>query len=130
MQYYLFLGNTVFFKKPQNYKLNISAEELVGNNSRSLPYIFVADDPLKIDIIKSFRQVDLNTYEKKIYNYRVLRARRIVENAFGILASWFWKFHTDINIDLKIIESVIIVSCALHNYLTETNQVSYLQSPI
>lgn len=76
-------------------------------------------------MIKPFRQTDLNTYEKNIYNYRISRARRIVENAFGILAFRFQIFHTDINIDLKIIESIVMTSCALQNYLTEINQTNY-----
>lgn len=121
------LRNTVFFEKPKHNKLNIPAEELVRNSSRNLPYVFVADDafPLRTVMIKPFRPADLNTYEKKIYNYRVSRARRIVENAFGILAFRFRIFHIDINIDLKNIESVVMASCALHNYLTETNQATY-----
>jgi len=121
------LRNTVFFDKLEHNKLNIPADEIVRNSNKSLPYVFVADDafPLRTDMIKPFRQADLNTYEKKIYNYRVSRARRIVENAFGILASRFRIFHTDINIDLNNIESVVMASCALHNYLTETNQASY-----
>lgn len=100
------LRNTVFFNKLQHNKLNIPAEELVRNSNKSLPYVFVADDafPLRTDMIKPFRQADLNTYEKKIYNNRVSRARRIVENVFSILTSRFRIFHTDINIDLKNIE--------------------------
>ncbi|CAK1591625.1 unnamed protein product [Parnassius mnemosyne] len=121
------LRNTVFFEKLQDSKLNIPAAELVNNSNRSLPYVFVADDafPLRTDMIKPFRQADLNTYEKKIYNYRVSRARRIVENAFGILASRFRIFHTEINIEPKNIDSVVLACCALHNYLTETNQANY-----
>jgi len=121
------LRNTVFFDKLEHNKLNIPAYEIVKNSNKSLPYVFVADDafPLRTDMIKPFRQANLNTYEKKIYNYRVSRARRIVENAVGILTSRFRIFHTDINIDLKNFESVVMASCALHNYLTETNQASY-----
>ncbi|CAK1592419.1 unnamed protein product [Parnassius mnemosyne] len=121
------LRYTVFFEKHQDSKLNIPAAELVKNGNRSLPYVFVVDDafPLRTDMIKPFRQADLNTYEKKKYNYRVSRARRIVENAFGILASRFRILHTEINIEPKNIDSVKMACCALHNYLTETNQASY-----
>lgn len=113
------LRNTKFFQMLQNNELNIPAEELVTNSSRHLPYVFVADDafPLRSDIMKPFRQADLTSSEKKIYNYRVSRARRIVENAFGILATRFRIFHTNINLNPKKIESIVMASCELHNYL-------------
>ena len=52
------------------------------------PYVFVGDDAfaLKSYIMKPYPQKDL-TNEKRIYNYRHSRARRISENLFGILAN-------------------------------------------
>ena len=82
------LQNTKFFEKLQNKHLRIPTEENVRNTTRSLPYVFVADDafPLRVDMLKPFRQADLICQNRKVYNYRVSRARRIVENAFGIMA--------------------------------------------
>lgn len=56
-----------------------------------MPYVFVVDDafPLRMDMIKPFRPADLISQDRKIYNYRVSRARRIVENAFGF---WLYVF--------------------------------------
>nr|CAI5835826.1 unnamed protein product [Callosobruchus analis] len=86
-----------------------------------------ADDAfaLRIDTMKPFRQADLNSKERKIYNYRVSRARRIVENAFGILASRFRIYKTQINIEPKSIEAVVMASCALHNFLMSLSSNSY-----
>lgn len=70
--------------------------------------------------MKPFSQRDVadNTL-KRIYNYRISRARRVVENAFGILAARFITFKTAINLSPPNIESVVMASCALHNYLIE-----------
>lgn len=113
------LQNTKFFEKLQNNLLNIPGESKIRNCSRSLPYVFVADDafPLRVDMMKPFRQADLTFQDRKIYNYRVSRARRIVENAFGILASRFRIFHTPINLEPNKIESVVMATCVLHNFL-------------
>lgn len=55
--------------------------------SNETPY-FVVADALKTYILKPYAQTGL-TKEKRIYNYRLSRARRIVENAFGILSNRF-----------------------------------------
>lgn len=63
-----------------------------------------------------------------IHNYRTLRARRIVENAFGILGARFRICRTQINMSPKNIESVVRATCVLHNYLMTTSLSSYAPS--
>lgn len=84
----------------------------------SLPYVFVADEAfsLRPDMLKPFSQRELN-YERRIFNYRLSRARRIIENVFGILAARFRIFHTAINLKLETTEMVTLCCCILHNFL-------------
>jgi hypothetical protein len=121
------LQNTVFFDKLQNNLLNIPRESEVRNGLRKLPYVFVADDayPLTTDMLKPYRQSDLDCKEKTIYNYRTSRARRIVENVSGILTARFRIFHTAINLELEHIDSVVKAICALHNFLVSTSSHGY-----
>ena len=113
------LQNTTFFERLENSALHIPSSESVTGSSRNLPYVFVADDafPLRTDMIKPFRQADLISKDRKVLNYRVSRARRTVENAFGILASRFRIFYTHINLEPENIDKVVKASCALHNFL-------------
>lgn len=110
-----------FLKKLQSKKLNIPNAENVTGSSTNLPYVFVADDafPLRTDMLKPFRQADLDSRDKEIFNYRLSRARRIVENAFGILSSRFRIYHTKINLEPHNIRKVVMATCALHNFLIE-----------
>lgn len=55
--------------------------------------------------------------EERIYNYRVSRARRVVENAFGILASKFRIFEKPITLKLETVDKVVLACCAIHNWL-------------
>lgn len=54
---------------------------------------------------------------KKIFNYRLSRARNTAECTFGILASQFRIFHTEINLKLEKIEKVVLACCLPHNFL-------------
>lgn len=75
--------------------------------------------------MKPFRQAQLDSASKEIYNYRISRARHVVENSFGILASRFRIFHTQINLEPENITKVVKATCALHNFLMEQHPTFY-----
>ena len=100
------------FKLPKDEKLS---------NGEITPYVFLGDDAFTLNkfIIKSFAQQGL-TREKRIYNYRHSRARRISENLFGILANRWRIFFTIINLKPKYVEDVIFAALILHNMLIKS----------
>lgn len=55
---------------------------------RKLPFVFVADDAFVMseNLMTPYAQLELDM-KKQILNYQLSRARRIVENAFGIVVS-------------------------------------------
>lgn len=111
------INNTLFYDKLVNKELNIPKPEPISFDL-DLEYVFVGDDAfaLRPDLIKPYNRESLNN-ERRICNYRISRARRVVENSFGILASRFRIFYTAINLNVETIESVILACCALHNFL-------------
>ena len=54
---------------------------------------------------------------KKIYNYRLSRARRVVENAFGIIIQKFRLFCGRIQLSPENADKVVLAACVLHHYL-------------
>ena len=84
--------NCNMYQMLEQKKLNVPEPTPLPGSTIMCPYTLVADDafPLKMYILKPYGQVGL-TREKRIFNYRL---RRVVENAFGILANRFprrWK---------------------------------------
>ena len=114
----------------ESNSLNIPPPEPVPGESFSLPYVIVADDafPLKENILKPYSQTGLTT-ERRIYNYRLSRARRIVENAFGILANRFQIFMTPIGLEPEKVETIVLACCSLHNYLSSRSTFRAVYSP-
>lgn len=109
------LERTEFFKRLQNETLHLptNAQTVDGLN-----FVFIADDAFALGdhLLKPFPMRGL-TSEQRIFNYRLSRARRVVENAFGILANRFRIFQTAINLAMYKIDTVVLACCILHNYL-------------
>lgn len=112
--------NTSFYNKLEKNELNLPENEPLPGHTLSLPYILVADDafPLTDHIMKPYK-TDLNKGSpKRVYNYRLYRARRIIENTFGLLSSVFRVFRKLIQKKVKDTIVNIVLTCVyLHNFL-------------
>lgn len=94
----------------------------------------MADDAFKLSkrIMKPYSNKNL-TYKQKIWNYRLSRARRTVESAFGIFANKWRIFHTAISMLPETADIIVTASICLHNYILKEEQRSgsklYSQEP-
>ncbi|XP_039308911.1 protein ANTAGONIST OF LIKE HETEROCHROMATIN PROTEIN 1 [Solenopsis invicta] len=90
-----------------------------------MPYYFVADEafPLSKRIMRPYPGQFL-TDKKSIFNYRLSRARRIIENTFGILVSRWRLFQRCICLDPRHADVIIMAAINLHNYLMTENNTS------
>ena len=89
-----------------------------ASNIGSLPYCFVADEafPLLTNLMRPFPGRNSNQAQEA-YNYRLSRARRVVENAFGILANRWRVFHTKIGTSPGIAIKIVKACCVIHNMI-------------
>jgi hypothetical protein len=92
-------------------------------------YHMVADEtfPLRDDIMKPYASRHLTT-EQRLFNYRLSRARRVVENAFGIMCNRFRVFLTTIALAPEKVQSLVLAACALHNFLLSNSDIRYVSS--
>lgn len=87
-----------------------------------MPYVFLGDDAfaLKNFMMKPYPQQNLSA-DKRIYNYRHSRARRISENLFGILANRWRIYFTIINLEPEIVKDIALSTLILHNMLLKSH---------
>nr|XP_015192141.1 PREDICTED: uncharacterized protein LOC102689759 [Lepisosteus oculatus] len=108
-------------------RLSIPPAEPLPDTNTVLPYAFLGDDafPLRPDLMKpySHRQLD---HDQRVFNYRLSRARRVVENAFGILANRLRVFRTTICLEPDKVAKITLASVCLHNYLRQCRSEAYM----
>ncbi|CAF4865572.1 unnamed protein product [Pieris macdunnoughi] len=124
------LKNTKFwqlFSESEN-KLNIPEPCELLESDKKFPFVLVGDEAFQLtpNFMKPYNKAVL-TDERRIFNYRLSRARRVVENAFGILSWRFKIFIKDIGLHPDKTRKVVLAACHLHNYLCEKNKNKYIQ---
>ncbi|XP_068992408.1 uncharacterized protein [Neodiprion pinetum] len=104
---------------PENRQLNIpeGASKLSGSDIQ-MPYFFIGDEafPIGQHLMRPFTGNYLGE-RKNIFNYRLSRARRIIENSFGILAKKWAIYNRPIVAIPENINKYILTTVCLHNYI-------------
>ncbi|XP_039748215.1 protein ALP1-like [Pararge aegeria] len=111
--------NSVFYKRLTEKSLNIPTPKPISNvDLTPMPYVIVGDEAFGLaeNLLRPYSGKCL-PYEKRIFNYRLSRARRNIECTFGILANKWRIFHRPINVNIDFAEDIIKASCVLHNYV-------------
>ncbi|XP_041349545.1 protein ALP1-like [Gigantopelta aegis] len=82
------------------------------------PYYIIGDEAfaLRTWLMKPFSRRHMD-HEERIFNYRLSRARRVVENAFGILANCFSCLLTTLRHNPSTVESIVLACVCLHNVM-------------
>ena len=124
------LANSTIGRAAESGSLDFPPNEpLDGFTTASVPYAFVGDEAfgLKPWIQRPYPGRNLPE-DKKIYNYRLSRARRTVENSFGILTARWRIFHRPIQTSVNTAVNIVKATICLHNYLRQTNGATYCPS--
>ncbi|BES91466.1 Hypothetical protein NTJ_04273 [Nesidiocoris tenuis] len=85
-----------------------------------LPFVFLSDEGLPLGsaiLIPFSKALCRNRQDRRIFNYRLSRARRVVENAFGLLVARFLLLRSPIRIDPDVASKAVLACCNIHNLL-------------
>lgn len=110
--------NSVIGQRLESGMLNLPGPTTFPGTSTCTQHVFVGDEAfqLRTDFMRPFPG-RLTDDEKIVFNYRLSRARRCVENAFGILVSRWRLFRSPVKLDLENVDNVVKAACVLHNFL-------------
>ena len=101
-----------------NDTIGFPDDKVLPGDDKPIPYFIVGDDAfaLRTWLMKPYTIRNL-THQQRIFNYRLSRARRIVENAFGILANRFGCLLTKMRQTPETVADIVLACCCLHNLL-------------
>lgn len=115
--------NSTFFKKClDDHTIHLPPPRPLPQLSLPVPYVFVGDEAFQLtsNLMKPFSGLHDKGTQKRIFNYRLSRARRVSENAFGIMSSRFRIFRRPILLQPSIAKKVTLAAVYLHNYLRKS----------
>lgn len=119
--------NSNFFSKLSEGDLNIPDDNALPGRRTPVPFVFVADDafPLQDHVMKPYPGTQEAGSTERIFNYRLSRARRIVENAFGILSAVFRVLRKPLLLEPEKSKLIVLTCVYLHNFLRKSEADMY-----
>ncbi|XP_047517486.1 protein ANTAGONIST OF LIKE HETEROCHROMATIN PROTEIN 1-like [Pieris napi] len=122
---------TPFYNALLENSLKLPRPEPITQGGTEMPYVIVGDSAFALteNIMKPYPGIHERGNKKRIFNYRLSRARRIIENVFGILCVVFRVFTKPIPLKPANCELVVIAYVYLHNFLRRNSVSRSIYTP-
>ncbi|XP_042146147.1 uncharacterized protein LOC115316675 [Ixodes scapularis] len=104
--------------------------QVLPRSTQAAPYVIVGDEGfgLKPYLMRPHPAAELTT-EKRLFNYRLSRARRTSENAFGVFANRWQIYRSPLRHDPERATDIVLATVALHNFLRSKRTTRQLYTP-
>lgn len=112
--------NSTLYNQLHSGEIILPQPKPLPNTTEPLPYMVIGDAAFGISnkVLRPYARSNL-TYKKKIFNYRLSRARRYIESTCGILSNKFRIFHRPMNTSMPNTITIVKACCVLHNFIRE-----------
>lgn len=114
--------HTLLHKKMSEDTLGLPRDCVLPGLDKPMPFVFVGDEafPLTNHIMKPFSGIHEKGTAERTFNYRLSRARRIVENVFGISSAVFRVLRKPMLLEPEKAQTIVMTVACLHNFLRES----------
>ena len=124
--------NTILYKQLENRTLDLhSPKPAQIPYCVDVSYMMLGDKAFSLNdyTMKPFDGNPVSGSPEHIFNYRHSRARRVVENAFGILGTIFRVLRKPMLLDPQTASKVTMTTVYLHNFLHSSSSSGTYQTP-
>ncbi|XP_018312948.1 putative nuclease HARBI1, partial [Mycetomoellerius zeteki] len=111
-------------KRFEAQTFNIPQAKPLEPEGPALPFVLVADEafPLSNYIMRPYPHNRYLDISKKVFNYRLSRARRVVESAFGILVAHWRIFRKPLIATVNNATLIVQAAIVLHNFILQSEE--------
>ncbi len=123
--------NCKLYKDLSANKLNLPMPRSLPGRTTEVPFVFLGDQAfaLTTNIMKPFSGLHAKGSAKRIFNYRLSRARQVSENDFGILSAVFRVLRKPLLLEPHKAELVVLAIICLHNFFRRSSTSRNVYTP-
>lgn len=123
--------NCTLYKKIENNALNFPEPQCLEGRATEIPYFMVGDEAFALtpNLMKGYAGVHPKGSKERVFNYRTSRARRVVENVFGICSSVFRVLRKPLLLQPHKADLVVKAVAHLHNFLRRNKHAVNVYTP-
>lgn len=112
-------ANSTFGQRFETDEMNLPQPSVIEPNDPPLPYVLVADEAFALNryMMRPYPRSGQLNRQKKIFNYRLSRARRVIESAFGIMVARWRIYRRPIISSISTAVKIVQATTCLHNFI-------------
>ncbi|KAK5647765.1 hypothetical protein RI129_002657 [Pyrocoelia pectoralis] len=106
-------------KKLEAGDFGMPPDKVLPGTNISMPCVILGDEAFTLSsyMMRPYPRAFAREEHKLIYNYRHCRARRVSENAFGIMAQKFRVYRRPLEMHVDTVIRIVKATCILHNFM-------------
>ena len=122
-------SNSTFGKKLKDGSLDLPSPAHLLRTTTTLSFPFVADEAFSLhnNLMRPYPGKNLSN-RQRLFNHRLSRARQMVQNAFGVMASHFRVFRKPLFVQSHVADALVLACTIFHSYLWHKDSSCYMDT--